>query len=209
MKHLSLYLEDSNYEIDGKAINSTKLTTINLENQIQNGNQGGLTPVVINLKDTDINTANFEILPSLYEIINRRGLGPKNKAISIPQEAKLIKKVDFPQRNDGSILILGAKTSRVKQEDTNKWWSGVTFWYIDPLAEGRNNENVFSIGRPVLTESIENKTMGIFKSLPGWYQPTSKFIRGNKGIETERIVELKFIEALDMKKLIESAPPQQ
>jgi hypothetical protein len=137
MKHLIAYCEEKTYE--NSLFNSSKLQTINLENQTNDQFNKGLLVSEFDLKKTPLNINHFLGLPALFDV--KMGSTAftdaykKRKRLGIPIDVNQIKQFEFPKREDEAVLILGAKFVSIDRENPRtrkkEKWKGITFNYID------------------------------------------------------------------------------
>ena len=207
MKHLIMYCEEKSYE--NANFNSSKLQTINLENQANDQFNKGYIISEFSLKITPLDISDFKDLPGLYEV--KMGNSAimdsfkKRRRIAIPIEATIAKPINFPKREDEAVLILGAKYSDIPARDNPKTkkkdpaWKGVTFSYLDANLFIQGDEVTQLKGLPIVTASIQNKTLSMFPELPAYYTLLTGMSRSNKGGELEEIIGMKHVDKFDLK----------
>jgi hypothetical protein len=215
MKHLIAYCEEKNYE--NASFNSSKLQTINLENQLNDQFNKGYIISEFDLKKTPLNINHFLGLPGLFDM--KMGntaftdAYKKRKRLSIPVEVHVIKTFNFPKREDEAVLILGAKYSDIDRENPKtrkrEKWKGVTFYYLDTSLFIQEDDVTTIQGTPIVTASMQNKTLNIFPKLPAYYTLETGTSRSNKGGELEEIIGVKQVGDFDLKTLIGGEPPKQ
>ena len=72
-----------------------------------------------------------------------------------------------------------------------------------------SSDDVVSIqGIPIVSASIENKTLNIFQKLPAYYTLETGSTRTSKGGEIDEILGVKMIADFDLKKLLEENKTQ-
>jgi hypothetical protein len=169
-KHLIMYCEEKNYE--NSIYNSSRLQTINLENQTNDQFHMGWGVLEYDLKKTPLTINHLSDLPGIFDVKmgstaitdtykKRRSIG-----IPIKIEETQSEKFEFPKRDDEAVLILGAKYSDIERENPKtkkkEKWKGVTFNYLDTNLFIQEDEVTKIKGLPIVTASIENKHLNIF-----------------------------------------------
>jgi hypothetical protein len=157
MKHLITYCEEKKYE--NASFNSSKLQTINLENQLNDQFNKGYIISEFDLKKTPLNINHFLGLPGLFDM--KMGntaftdAYKKRKRLSIPVQVNVIKTFNFPKREDEAVLILGAKYSDIDRENPKtrkrEKWKGVTFYYLDTSLFIQEDDVTKIEGMPIVT----------------------------------------------------------
>jgi hypothetical protein len=214
MKHLITFCEEKNFE--NTAFNSSKLQSINLENQTDDQFNKGLIPSEYDLKKTPLIINNFLNLPGIYEL-KMGGAAitnayKKRQRISVPIEAKELRSLKLPKREDEAVIILGARFSDINREDPKtkkkEKWKGVSFYYIDTNLYINSDDVITISGLPIVTASIENKTLSIFQKLPGWYTLETGTTRSTKGGDLDIIKNIKFVDNFNLETSIGGEPPK-
>ena len=208
MKHLIAYCEEKSFE--NSIFNSSKVQTINLENQLNDQFSKGYIVTEFDLKKTPLNINHFLGLPALFDVKmgNTAILDAykKRKRLAIPIETKSIKSFSFPKREDGAVLILGAKYVDIDRENPRtkkrEKWKGVTFYYVDTDLFIQEDESTKIEGTPIVTASIQNKRLDIFPKLPAYYLLEIGTSLMNKGGELEEILNVKQVGDFDLKTII-------
>lgn len=209
MKHLITYCEEKTYE--NPLFNSSKLQTINLENQISDQFNKGLSVSEYDLKKTPLNIDNFVGLPALFDV--KMGSTAvtdaykKRKRLGIPVDVNQIKQFEFPKREDEAVLILGARFISIDRENPRtkkkEKWKGITFNYIDTNLYLSSDDVVSIQGIPIVSASIENKALNIFQKLPAYYILETGSSRTSKGGEIDQILGVKMVGDFDLKKFLQ------